>query len=182
MTLAEVMGKDTVDAHRPSAQQSHKNKHAVCVDFMSDALEKQQKESGLFSGQHARAVVDCMECSKPRVIYSMRLLSSRHQAILAEALSDDSMDYTCGSHILEPRHVLASTVQVRLALSCGDPIELAYYRAPFGRQDLCAHCGEPQGNTLPSLLEKFKTVLPCCQVCIGAGKKHIVARPYRKQK
>ncbi|XP_073720261.1 uncharacterized protein [Misgurnus anguillicaudatus] len=183
LTLAEVMGKDTVDAHRPSAQQSHKNKLAACVDFfMSDALEKQQKESGMFTAQHALAVVSCMECSKPRVIYSMRLLSSRHQVILAEALSDDSLDYNCGSHILEPKHVLASTVQVRLALSCGDPIELAYYRAPFGRQDLCAHCGEPQGNTLPSLLEKFKTVLPCCQVCFGAGKKHIVARPYGKQK
>uniref|UniRef100_A0AAY5KH08 Uncharacterized protein n=1 Tax=Esox lucius TaxID=8010 RepID=A0AAY5KH08_ESOLU len=91
-----VMGKDTDDAHRPSAQQSHKNKHAVCVDFfMSDALEKQQKQSGLFTAQHARAVVSYMECSKPPGIYSMRLLSSRHQATLAEALSDDSMDYTC---------------------------------------------------------------------------------------
>lgn len=38
-----------------------------------------------------------------------------------------------------------------------------------------------QGDTLPSLLAKFKTVLPCCQLCIGAGRKHIVARPYGKQ-
>lgn len=185
LTLDEVLGTDTDDTHRPSAQQSHKHKHATtaaCVDFfMSEALEKQQKEPGLFTAQHARAVVSCLECSKPRVIYSMRLLSSRHQATLAAALSEDSMDYTCGSPILEPRHILASTTQVRLALSCGDPIELAYYRAPFGRQDLCAHCGGTEGDTLPSLLAKFKTVLPCCQVCIGAGRKHIVARPYGKQ-
>ncbi|XP_036973354.1 uncharacterized protein LOC119030097 [Acanthopagrus latus] len=183
LTLAEVMGKDTDDAHQPSAQQSHKHKQAACVDFfLSDALEKQQQESRLFTAQHARAVVGCMECSKPRVIYSMRLLSSHHQATLAVALSDDGMDYTCESYILEPKHQLSSTVQVRLSPSCGDPIELAYYRAPFGRQDLCAHCGGPQGNTCPALLLKFKTVLPCCHICIGAGKKHIVARPYGKHK
>ncbi|KAK0155230.1 hypothetical protein N1851_002421 [Merluccius polli] len=26
------------------------------------------------------------------------------------------------------------------------------------------------------------TIAPCCHICIGAGKKHIVARPYGKQK
>lgn len=133
------MGKNKDDAHRPSSQQSHKHKQAACVDFfLSDALEKQQKESGLFTAQHAQAVVGCMECSKPRVIYSMHLLSSHHQATLAVALSDYGMVYTCGSYILEPKNQLSLTVQVRLSLSCGDPIELAYYRAPFGRQKLCA--------------------------------------------
>lgn len=176
------MGKDTNDDHRPSAQQSHKHKQAACVDaFMSEELERQHKESGLFTAQHARAVVSCEECAKPRVIYSMRLLSSRHQASLAEALSDDSLEFTCGSHILEPTHVLAATVQVRLALSCGDPLELAYYQASFGRQDLCAHCGGPQGTVSPELIKQFKTVLPCCLTCVSAGKKHIVARPYGKQ-
>ncbi|KAJ8375334.1 hypothetical protein SKAU_G00059140 [Synaphobranchus kaupii] len=72
LTLDEVMGTDTDDTHRPSTQQSHKHKQATtattaaCVDFfMSEALEKQQKETELFTAQHARAVVSCLECSKP---------------------------------------------------------------------------------------------------------------------
>lgn len=117
LPLDDVLGTDTDDNHRPSAQLSHKHKRASTTTaahdyFMSDALEKQQKDPGLFTAQHARALVNCQECSKPRVIYSMRLLSFRHQTTLAEALSD--ADYTCGSPILEPSHALASTVQVNM--------------------------------------------------------------------
>ena len=68
LPLSEVLRTETTDTHRPAAQESHKHKKAnstSAVDyFMSEAVENQQKEPGLFTAQHARAVVSCQECSK----------------------------------------------------------------------------------------------------------------------
>ena len=50
--------------------------------------------------QNARAMVVCIECKKPRVIYCNKKLDVIHRMILARALS--SCDYTCGSNIFPP--------------------------------------------------------------------------------
>ena len=50
--------------------------------------------------QHARAIVNCTECDKPRVVYSMTRLSERENITLALSLSE--YVYTCGGPILPP--------------------------------------------------------------------------------
>lgn len=178
MALADVLGKETSDRHRPGAKPAHKNKSAQFMQdfFMAPAVKQQLKETGLFTAQHARAVVHCGEWEKPRLLYSMRKLSSKQQLMVSIAVSEG--DYTCGSPLLSPDHSLTSTVSVRLALSCGDPVEVAFYSQEFTRKDVCAHCGGVEGHGSQELSAKFKTVLPCCDSCLQGGKTFITACPY----
>ena len=52
------------------------------------------------STQHARATATCVECRKPRVVYSRLRLSQRQEVLLATSLSES--DYTCGAFLFPP--------------------------------------------------------------------------------
>ena len=47
------------------------------------------------SAQNARAVINCVECEKPRVIYAKSKLDNRQRLLLAKNIS--SFEYSCGS-------------------------------------------------------------------------------------
>lgn len=130
---------DTDDTHRPSAQLSHKHIMLPLLQLIT-ILEKQQKDPELFTGQHAGTLVSCQECSQPRVIYSMRLLSSHHQTTRAEALSD--ADYTCGSPILEPRINCPGQYEMK---DFKDFISVVHMLLPKEFKTVCSVC-----DTLPT--------------------------------
>ena len=48
------------------------------------------------SAQTARAVVHCVECRKPRVVYAKTKIDIRHKMMLARNIS--SFELTCGAH------------------------------------------------------------------------------------
>lgn len=135
-----------------------------------------------FSTQHARASAVCIECNKPRVVYSRTKLSQRAQLSLAVALSE--FEYTCGSHLFPPTvsPALRRDVAVRDNLQCAMPIELPYYAAELGRKDLCAYCGDPNAETDAELKLKYKTVLPICGSCRAEGETPICQREFGKSK
>lgn len=132
--------------------------------------------SKLFCAQYARLGITCVECRKPRVIYSKKSLNERKKVELCLAYSE--YDYTCGAPLLPPEHPMSQSIHMKPGLACLTPVELSYYSANIGRKDVCAHCGEEDGHISADLKKKYKTVLPICIDCEGAGKIAVVQRPY----
>jgi hypothetical protein len=139
-------------------------------------------KNSMCTAQCARSSVTCIECRKPRVIYSKLKLSERQNVSLALLLSE--FDYTCGAPLTPPRHSLHGRVMCRDNLTCIMPIEIPYYgsQVDVGRKDLCCHCGVEDGLLDNDLKTSYKTVLPMCQDCGVKGRKPVVCRPYGKQK
>ncbi len=121
--------------------------------------------------------VDCAVCGKPRVIFSKNRLSEQQQITILTRLQED----TCGGHILPPDNPMHRSVDVKLSVNCGDPIELAYYSSKLGRAAIFCHCGGTGVTQNNALKEKFKTVLPMCTDCMKNGLLPITARPYGKK-
>jgi len=118
------------------------------------------------SSQNARAVAICVECRKPRVVYSKTKLNQRKEVALAMFLRE--YEFSCGAHLFPPSAALSEMKKIvvtRPFVQCATPVELCYYGAELGRKDLCAHCGDPGAETDAELKTLYKTVLPICQKC-----------------
>lgn len=98
----------------------------------------QNEDASTFTAQHARAVVNCIECTKPRVIYARHRLTDRQSTALTIYLSE--VEYSCGSPLIPPNHPLEKVLFVRVPLTCADTVELAYYGTGFGAIDICCYC------------------------------------------
>lgn len=183
---SEVRGQDTNDHDRPSykAPESKGNSN-----IKGAAKLKQNKEVGtacldtevdasMFTAQNARFIAECVECKKPRVIYSKNKLTERQQMQLIILLTEH--DYTCGCFVTVPGNSLHNKVHVRLGITCGTPVELAFYRSSFAKTDLCCICASGSAFIDEKLRECFKTVLPICQSCKDEGFEPVHARPYGK--
>ena len=75
--------------------------------------------------------------------------------------------YVCGSPLIPDSHPLAKDIYVRTSLSCDSPIERAYYSSSKTMKfpSVCAHCGNKDCAIPQHLSEKFKVVLPICDLC-----------------
>ena len=133
------------------------------------------------SAQTARAVIVCVECEKPRLIYSKTRLNNNQHVLLAKTMS--SYEYSCGSHLFPPNEKgkTAQTLCIRPNLQCAMQVELPYYGSEVGRADKCSHCGGNNGVIDPELKKTFRTVLPVCKPCVEEGKKPFTQRPHGKQ-
>eukprot|EP00117_Sycon_ciliatum_P029367 scpid23388/ scgid23400/ len=151
LPYSKVKGRDTDDASRPSLQK--------CA---TKAVEQGCPVS-LLTSQRVRRTVTCSECQKCRCVYSKVALSSADSAVLDGALAE--LEYSCGSPLLPTGHPLAATVFVRMALSCNDPVELAYYACKHGYPSVCCYCTGHEAARPQEYLAKYFTVLPICQVC-----------------
>lgn len=137
------------------------------------------KDPSLMTLQNARSTVGCIECRKPRVLYSKHMLTGRQQTALALLLSD--VEYSCGGPFSAPGHSLHGVVTARLPLHCGDPIEVSYYKSAYGPVDLCSYCAEGGGVVDPVLWKQYKTVLPLCTECKERGRQPVCYRPYGRE-
>ena len=63
----------------------------------SSVVAPQFAPSTMTSTQNARFLVTCVECRKPRVLYSLHKLSERQKVSLVVSMSE--YDYTCGEHL-----------------------------------------------------------------------------------
>lgn len=131
------------------------------------------------STQNARAITTCVECSKPRVVYSCHKLTEGQRTSLAASLSE--YDFTCGAPVVQEGHPLNCKVTVR-SLDCNQPLEFAFYGAHLGRKDLCGRCGQEGADPMTDLKKRFKTVLPLCKDCQNAGLEAVTQRPFGKQR
>ena len=114
------------------------------------------------STQNARAIATCVECSKPRVLFSCHKLT---EGQLAASLSE--YDFTCGAPVVQ-NHPLNCKVTAR-SLDCNQPLEFAFYVAHLGRKDLCGECGQEGADPMTENKKRFKTVLPLCMDCQNSG-------------
>ena len=130
------------------------------------------------SAQTARTTVECVECRKPRVVYSKSKLSSHQQMQLVLMLSES--DYTCGSAITPPGHALAKVVCMNTAVNCAIHVEIPYYRSKLGRMDICSNCGNGDAETDTDLNKQYKTVQPLCRDCIEKRIMPVCQRPFGK--
>lgn len=145
----------------------------------SSVATPQFAPSTMTSTQNARFLVNCVECRKPRVMYSLHKLTERQKVSLVTSMSE--YDYTCGAPVLPPSNTLHNKVMVRAFLTCSMPVEIPYYGSELGRTDTCAHCAAEEAETDQELKKKHKTVLPICIACREAGKTPVLQRPYGKQ-
>ena len=131
------------------------------------------------SAQTARATVTCVECQKPRVIFSNKKLSTRQEMLLAVTVSE--YEYSCGSTLFPPScHNLIKELTINQYLSCQQPVEVSYYASDVGRKDLCCHCAGINAIVDPALKKQFKTVLPICDSCVADRKVAVTQRPFGK--
>ena len=111
----EVKGMETTEDDRPTLKKVEKPKaskakpNAVVVQPTPDVDYAERQVStetapeptafvenhALYTLQHARLTIPCIECRKPRIIYSMVRPSERQKVALAMLLSE--FDYTCGA-------------------------------------------------------------------------------------
>lgn len=93
----------------------------------------------------------------------------------------NKVEYSCGSYVTAPNDKLHNVVMVRLRIDCNTPVEMPYYSSDIGLKDTC-FCGGRQGEVVPELKSKFKTVLPIYNDCKSSGLKPICQRPFGKKK
>lgn len=136
-------------------------------------------DASLFTAQHAQAIVCCVDCRKPRIIYCKQRMGSRQLLLLATQMSE--YEYTCGSPASLPNLPLYGKIHMRINITCESKVEIPYYSLSLGRADLCCHCGEDGAIVDADLKKSFKTVLPLCEKCSSAGEKTTTLRPYGKK-
>lgn len=159
---------------------AQQNKSQTGVTVHQEILNQGKSiETSLYTTQNARALISCVECRKPRVIYSKQRLNERTKLSLAITLSE--IDFVCGSPITSPSSTGKLNVSCR-PCECATPVEIPYYGSALGPNDICALCGTGGGEVDQDLKLQYKTVLPLCNVCKLNGKTPIIFRPYGKKK
>lgn len=147
--------------------------------FEEEEFEVPTPDAHLCITQNARAIVECVECRKPRVVYSHHKLTERQ--IMSFTISISEYEYTCGSPLLPPTNSMSKKVMSRLNINCDSHVELAYYGSGLGQVDICSVCAEPEADTNAELKKQYKTVLPLCKTCEGNGRVPFIQRPYGKK-
>ena len=126
------------------------------------------------SAQTAKTVkqtVTCIDCEKPRVIYSATKLSAHENGILTRILG--LYQYSCGSELQElkpedsdkaPRIcALLEKVFVKANLSCASPMEIPYYSSGVF-PPVCYHCGAQNTDTEDGQY-------PMCADCVASKRQ-----------
>ena len=80
---------------------------------------------------------------------------------------DRDFDTVFNEHNVDDKLTLVEYEQVfvRLALTCGTPMEFPYYSSKVGIPDICAFCGDSGGSRPQELCAQYKVVLPICKKC-----------------
>ena len=121
------------------------------------------KQNFKFLGSRVAAVLECVQCKKPRCIFSMQSqLSPSNQQLLEDII------FTCG--MLFDSKCLSTATN----LNCNCLIENAYYGSKSTKL-VCVHCGaaDIRSAEYKSRLKQYKNVFPVCQHCFNKGKKEI---------
>ena len=86
--------------------------------------------------------------------------------------------YTCGALVTPPKYDLHGKVVTRKNITCAPPVEIPYYGTDFGRNDICCHCDNEEGETNLHLKGSFQTALPMCMDCENVGKEPVMQRHF----
>ncbi len=89
------------------------------------AVDKENKK--LLVAAKVRATIVCIECKKPRCVYSAGTLTIEEKKFLKQVIANQNQAYSCGCELFPPGSPFHSTIVCRQALSCSDPMEAQYY-------------------------------------------------------
>ena len=137
------------------------------------AVDKEYKK--LLIASKVRAVIVCVECLKPRCVYTAGALTPDEKKCLKPLINGRM--YSCGCELFPPDHPLHSTVIVRQAANCSDPMEAHYYNATcVSFPPVCWFCGSPEemlaeDELVRSLKDEYAVVRPICFLCRSDGKR-----------
>ena len=161
----DVFGKTTSEADRPSIAQSK---------------QREEHPSSNYTAAKVRSTVKCLACDKPRCVYSEKMSTYKENKSIVTLAAEVNF-YVCGSPLIPDSHPLAKDVYVRTSLSCDSPIERAYYSSSKTMKfpAICAHCGNKDCAIPQHLSEKFKVVLPICDLCTSKKLAPITYTPIR---
>ncbi|KAL5012660.1 hypothetical protein ScPMuIL_011211 [Solemya velum] len=135
----ELYGTVTTEEHRPSLNKVHGNAaNAHGIPFSPSAQ----------TAKTVKMTVNCVECDRPRVVYSATKISGPDEILLKRVPS--LYRYSCGSVLQELRPedpasaprvcALLDKVFVRANLTCLSAIEVPYFSSGVFRP-ICYHCG-----------------------------------------
>ena len=172
--------KDGKKSSKSSATKKSATRNLQTALLSEEQCQSLQGDPAVYTAQNAHTVVNCIECQKPRVVYSKSKLTER-QAMQCTLMMSE-YDYCCGSPICPPKHPLMGKVFTRLTITCKSSIEHSYYGSDLGRKDVCCICGGANAIVDQELKKKFKTVLPMCSECNTAGHTTVCQRPYGRCK
>ena len=147
----------------------------------SDAQDADRSHRELFRNTKARSHIICQECLKPRVIFSACRLSEEQKVVVAQAV--ELHLYTCGSVLFPPTSPHHSTIVVRQALTCNDPVEAQYYSATLvSFPPVCYYCGMAEetlvnDDEFRELKQQYSVVRPICFMCKSQGKHPFTSHP-----
>lgn len=165
-----IMNRDSTDAskkfHKFTALYGKESTTEGDRPSLGDvATQTDKMNRNFFTGQRARILVKCTECTKPRVVYSNAKLDTKTTKMI-ERISSECI-YTCGASLTEgadnPPFI------TRVSISCLSPIEMAYY-ASGKFPNICCRCGESDCAIDWDLKKEYKTVHPICARCSTTQK------------
>lgn len=155
--FSEVYGTDTTEEFCPSAMKKAATKiTGTAIPFSPSAQ----------TTKTVKMTINCIDCDKPRVIYSASKLNNEKLALLQRILS--LYQYSCGSCLQELKtdditraptvNALLDEVYVRGNITCDTNIEVPYYSSGCFL-DICYYCAIDSG------LIREAGQYPVCQAC-----------------
>lgn len=162
--FGEIYGQLPSEVDRPSL---------TFATSEAKACDKENRK--LLVASKVRAVLVCVECMKPRCVYAAGALTPDEKRCLKPLIN--SRVYSCGCELFPPEHPLHSSVIVRQAINCSDPMEAQYYSATcMSFPPVCWFCGSPEevlaeDELVRSLKDEYAVVRPICFLCRSDGKR-----------
>ena len=134
--------------------------------------------------QTARRIVFCTDCTKPRLLFSQKQLSSDQDKQLDAAL--DQLEFSCRSPLFEEGDELEGVVFQHWQSCCALTIDLKYYQNAdrlFGYKWLCSSCLDTaQGDWIEDADYKgLPRCLSCKEQDIEPQQNQKVGAPKRKR-
>lgn len=157
----QLYGQNTTDRHRPSL---------LGVGASPEDQDADKRNTEIMKRAKVRSSISCVECGKPRCIYTPKSLTPAQESQLQQL--KDELWYVCGDPLDENSPFVA-----RRAISCSTVIEPNYYSAPCYLPPVCCQCGNDDdllgdfSEYMQQMSEQWSVVRPLCQDCHARGKE-----------
>ena len=203
MSMEQASQQPFTDEHQPSVKHRAANRSRGAATG-GVAIANRGSRSGqnkMYHSNYVRGVVECKDCLKPRVLFSLTAPSRmvpcaeegesaptpgdiarcREYALHQLEVAQESEIYTCGMQPFDSDHPFHEVIYARKELLCSDPMEVEYYthtkqKAAWFDENLCAYCAGVNGEGFidKELLGEWKSLLPVCQSCRDEGAPPLV--------
>ena len=154
LPFESIYGTQTTEEHRPSLVARNQGGHQIPFSPSSQTANT------------VKQLLYCVDCGKPRVMYSQTKLSTEEKETLD--LLTDVLQYSCGGVLSELKspdncreNEILDKVHVRANLVCANPVEIPYYSSK-AFVDVCFHCGKKDD------ISRDEGAYPACNNCKGS--------------